>query len=76
MQILNVTALGRAVQNRTTNGTTAIGNMSGTLTARIAWPGVWLTEGDPAALKAQEAAVRALFPDVDITEITITPVAE
>ncbi|MGW3445655.1 hypothetical protein [Streptomyces sp. NPDC001076] len=75
MQILDVTAHGRAVSNTTSGGVTAIGSMPGVLKARVSWAGVWLTEGDPDALAAQEQQVKDLFPDVEITDITITPVA-
>ncbi|MEU0060743.1 hypothetical protein [Streptomyces sp. NPDC006334] len=75
MQIL-VTAQGYAAQNSTSNGITAVGSVPGTLRARVNWPGVWITDGDPIAMDAQEQQVRALFPDVDITEMTITPVTE
>ncbi|MFE3033034.1 hypothetical protein ACFXKY_15490 [Streptomyces canus] len=75
MQILDVTAHGRTVSNTTSGGVTAVGALSGVLTARVGWPGVWLTDGDPAALAAQEQQVKALFPDVEITDLTVTPAA-
>jgi hypothetical protein len=74
VQILDVTAHGRAASNHTSNGLSIVGSVDGTLRAKVRWPGTWLTDGDPAALEAQKQQVKALFPDIEITDITVTPV--
>lgn len=74
MQRLNVTIQGRATVNTTSaSGLTAVGSMDGTTTAVVGWNGPWIIDGDPAEMQAQEDQVRALFPNIRISSITITP---
>lgn len=73
MQVLNVVIKGRKTINSDANGLVAIGGVMGTTTAKVGWDGEWVTDGDAATITAQRNEVAALFPDIEIDEISITP---
>jgi hypothetical protein len=71
MIILDVTILGRT--EVTTEDGTVIGGAMGETSHHVGWEGEWVTDGDSATLTAQRNEVIALFPGVQVDEITITP---
>jgi hypothetical protein len=69
--VLDVTIVGRTVV--TSADGTVIGGATGETSHHVGWDGEWLTDGDPATLTAQRNEVIALFPSIQVEEITITP---
>jgi hypothetical protein len=73
MLVLDVVIKGRKTVNSAENGLIVVGGVVGTMTAKVGWEGEWVTDGDAATLTAQRNEVIALFPDIEIDDITITP---
>jgi hypothetical protein len=65
MQILDVTISG--------TWTVPDGGVVDVRTVKVGWDGEWVEDGDVATTTAQRNEVIALFPDVEIQDVSIVP---